>query len=170
MAAAFSSQQLSGFQEAFEHLLSLAPGPVFPRARRLYLNKYPLEGRPPEQPAAGASAPRFLTFLLEEEIEESEAGQLKVRALSFALVHWQAPQTSLADYAAYLQEHWQLPALNLRLVQEPWFREGGAYARFQTEAIYERTAVGTRMAAGVTAEMAAAVAVPFLILDQPPRS
>ncbi|MFO7629744.1 MAG: hypothetical protein R6W06_09585 [Prochlorococcaceae cyanobacterium] len=166
MAPASPSQQVSGFQKAFEQLLSLAPGPVFPRARRLYFNKYPLEGRPPEQPAAGASPPRFLTFLLEEQIEESEAGLLQVRALSFALVHWQAPHADPADYAAYLQEQWHLPALDLRPMREPWFREGGAYARFQAEAIYERTPAAMGVAVGV----ADGVADSLLRLDQPPSS
>ena len=51
---------MTTFQQAFEQLLSRAPGPVFPRARELYLRKYPLE-------AAGAD--RFRTFLLREEIQ-----------------------------------------------------------------------------------------------------
>ena len=41
---------------------------MFPRARELYLRKYPLEPEP--QPAD-----RFRTFLLEEEILESEVAR-----------------------------------------------------------------------------------------------
>jgi hypothetical protein len=62
------------FQKAFERLLSRAPGPVFPRARQLYLRKYPLESDP---------ATPFRTFLLEESIQESEAGIVRIRALWF---------------------------------------------------------------------------------------
>ncbi|MFM7267499.1 MAG: hypothetical protein ACKOZT_02780, partial [Cyanobium sp.] len=35
--------EASPFQQAFERLLIRAPGPVFPRARALYLQKYSLE-------------------------------------------------------------------------------------------------------------------------------
>lgn len=149
MASASSAPSPPSFQQAFEQLLRLAPGPVFPRARRLYLNKYPLEGRP-----EAAAPARFLTFLLEEEIQEGDAGLLRIQAKRFALVHWQAPQTSPADYTTYLQNRWQLPALDLTLVDEPWFREGGACAHFRATAIFERT----------TAPMA------LLGLDQSPRS
>lgn len=125
---------MDSFQQAFESLLSLAPGPVFPRARELYLRKYPLE-------AADASD-RFRTFLLEEEIQESSRGIVRVRALAFAVVHWQAPQTNPDDYTTYLQQRWQLQPDGLALEEESWFREGGAYARFRAPAVYERSPSG----------------------------
>lgn len=120
------------FQQAFEQLLSRAPGPVFPRARALYLRKYCLEA---------ASASRFRTFLLEEEIEEGEGGLVVVRALAFAVVHWQAAQLPAGSYLDYLRERWQLePADLLPVDEEPWFREGGAWARFTAQARIERLA------------------------------
>lgn len=125
---------MSDFQQAFERLLSRAPGPIFPRARELYLRKYPLEPEP--QPAD-----RFRTFLLEEEILESDGGAVRVRALSFALVHWQAAQTKLPDYADYLAGRWGLRPDDLALVEgQSWFREGGAFSRFSAAAVYERAA------------------------------
>ena len=86
-----SSAQMNSFQQAFESLLSVAPGPVFPRARELYLRKYPLEARlavdgSPVKSAAASEAEsevgldRFRTFLLEEEIQEAAGGIVRVRA------------------------------------------------------------------------------------------
>ncbi|MCX5968701.1 MAG: hypothetical protein NTV57_13880 [Cyanobacteria bacterium] len=120
------------FQQAFEQLLSRAPGPVFPKARELYRRKYCLEA---------TAAERFRTFLLQEEIQETVAGALRVRALSFALVHWQGPQLEAHDYLAYLQERWQLQPADLILeTGEPWFRQGGAWCHFTAAAVYERAA------------------------------
>jgi hypothetical protein len=125
------------FAKAFEQLVSRAPGPVFPRARELYFRKYPLEAGEPEP---------FRTFLLEEEIREDEAGSLSIRAVSFAVVHWEAPQTDLCHYAAYLKRRWQLEPGDLERVEgQIWFREGGAYARFSTPAVVERSAASTTL-------------------------
>ncbi len=118
------------FIEAFEGLLSRAPGPVFPRARALYLLKYPLESG-----EAGA----FRTFLLEEEILESPAGAVRSRALAFAVVHWQAPQVERSVYAAYLTQRWSIDPPDLSPVPDAaWFREGGAWARFSLPVVFER--------------------------------
>jgi hypothetical protein len=118
------------FQQAFEQLLSSAPGPVFPRARALYLRKYCLEG---------TAAERFRTFLLQEEIQEASDGAMRMRALSFALVHWQGPQLEAQTYQTYLEQHWQLRPDDLTLENgEPWFRDGGAWCRFTAAAVYER--------------------------------
>jgi hypothetical protein len=136
---------MDSFQQAFESLLSLAPGPVFPRARELYLRKYPLEGTEKgavSAPSPGVALDRFRTFLLEEEIQESSGGIVRVRALGFAVVHWQAPQTNLEDYTTYLQQRWQLQPDGLSLEPDSWFREGGAYARFRAPAVYERSPSG----------------------------
>ena len=136
---------MESFQQAFEALLCLAPGPVFPRARELYLRKYPLEGRLIEDgaPASpGGLRDRFRTFLLEEEIQESSGGIVRVRALAFAVVHWQAPQVNPNDYTAYLEQRWQLQPDGLSLELGSWFREGGAYARFRAPAVYERSPSG----------------------------
>jgi len=132
---------MESFQQAFEALLALAPGPVFPRARELYLRKYCLEGRDAQD--------RFRTFLFEEEIQESEGGSVRVSALSFAVVRWQAAQSTPEEYAAYLQQRWQLQPAGLSLEIEPWFRDGGAFARFQAAAFYERSTSGELLLGGV---------------------
>jgi len=120
------------FQQAFERLLSRSPGPVFPRARQLYLSKYPLEED---------STSAFRTFLLEEEIQEAAGGAVRSRAVAFAVVHWHGPQLDRALYAAYLAERWQLHPQDLTpMAGASWFREGGAWARFTAPAVYERTA------------------------------
>ncbi|MEB3262951.1 MAG: hypothetical protein VKJ66_01105 [Synechococcus sp.] len=125
---------MASFPQAFERLLRVAPGPVFPRARELYLRKYCLEG--PE-----AASP-FRTFLLEEDIQEGPGGVVRVRALSFALVHWQAPQTTAEAYTSYLQQKWELQPQDLELAPEEWFRQGGAYARFRAALVFERGSSG----------------------------
>jgi len=126
---------MTTFQQAFEQLLSRAPGPVFPRARELYLRKYPLE-------AAGAD--RFRTFLLREEIQEASAGAVRVRALSFALVHWQGPQLAPDAYLTYLAERWQLYPDDLTLENGgSWFRDSGAWCHFSAAAVDERAAPTT---------------------------
>ena len=129
------------FEKAFSALLSLAPGPVFPRARQLYLNKYPLEGNPSSLDAAALPA-RFRTFLLEEEIHDGSDGIYRVEAKKFAVVHWQAPQTDSSDYLSYLERRWQLVPDDLAPVDELWFREGGAYATFTASAVYQRQGGG----------------------------
>ena len=150
---------MESFQQAFEALLALAPGPVFPRARELYLRKYPLEARlavdgSPVKSAAASEAEsevgldRFRTFLLEEEIQEAAGGIVRVRARAFAVVHWQAPQTHLDDYASYLQARWALQPDGLSLEGESWFREGGAFARFVAAAVYERAPSGELLLGG----------------------
>lgn len=118
------------FLQAFERLLSRAPGPLFPRARQLYLRKYSLEADP---------ATPFRTFLLEEEIQESAGGAVRIRAISFAVVHWQGPQLELQVYGAYLARQWQLHPDDLTVITAgSWFRDGGPWARFSEPAVYER--------------------------------
>lgn len=90
----------------------------------------------------GGLLERFRTFLLEEEIQESTGGIVRVRAIAFAVVHWQAPQTNLDDYTTYLKQRWQLQPDGLSLEVGSWFREGGAYARFRAPAVYERSTSG----------------------------
>ncbi|KEF42776.1 MAG: hypothetical protein ER33_04360 [Cyanobium sp. CACIAM 14] len=123
------------FQHAFERLLARAPGPVFPRARALYLQKYSLEAERDSE---------FRTFLLEEEIQESPAGALRIRALALAIVAWGQSRIDDAAAAAYLTRRWGLNALELQVVEgRGWFRDGGAYARFRAPAVYERAAPTT---------------------------
>jgi hypothetical protein len=133
---------MNSFDQAFNSLLSMAPGPLFPRARQLYLRKYSLEGQDGPQ--------RFRTFLYQEQVEEQPEGLVRVRALAFAVVHWQAPQTIPDDYATYLQQRWQLEpsCLGLELEDGSWFRDGGAFARFQAPALYERPPSGALLLDG----------------------
>jgi len=130
----------TSFQQAFEALLTRAPGPVFPKARQLYLRKYALEG--PIANPDSLDAPRFRTFLLQEEIQEGPGGVIRVRARRFAVVHWLAPQTNAADYLIYLQQRWSLQPADLTLVEEAWFRDGGAWAFFSAPAVYESNPLG----------------------------
>jgi len=126
---------MASFQQAFVSLLFMAPSPLFPKARALYLRKYPLETT-----ASESETPlgRFRTFLVSEEIQESPAGVLRVRAQQFAVVHWQAPQTNAEDYLAYLNERWDCAADGVNLAEQSWFRDGGAFALFHAPAVYER--------------------------------
>jgi len=126
---------MASFQQAFVSLLSVAPSPLFPKARALYLRKYPLETTASE---GETPVGRFRTFLVSEEIQESAAGVLRVRAQQFAVVHWQAPQTNAEDYLAYLSERWAGPPDGVTLAEEAWFRDGGAFALFHAPAVYER--------------------------------
>ncbi len=132
LAAVALTSAFPSFQQAFEQLLARAPGPVFPRARALYLRKYPLEA---------GDADLFRTFLLEEEIQEGAEGALRIRAVAFALVAWQQPSIDLALAASYLDRRWGLQSADLQVAQgQSWFRDGGSFARFQAAAVYERTA------------------------------
>jgi hypothetical protein len=123
------------FQQAFEHLLSRAPGPVFPRARELYLRKYPLETDP---------ATPFRTFLLDESIQESEAGILRISALRFALVQVGQHPLDLEACRNYLRQRWGLePDELVPMGGDGWFRDGAPWARFSAAAVHERAAPTT---------------------------
>lgn len=124
------------FASAFLKLMSRAPGPVFPRARRLYFDKYPLESPQESTP--------FRTFLLEETIEEKRDGSLRILAQAFALVPWD-PQGGQAvaldrvepgDGERYLQEHWQRSSTGIMAFRGPWFRTESAYLRVAIAANY----------------------------------
>ncbi len=123
----------TSFQQAFEQLLSRAPGPIFPRARTLFFQKYPLEGACVEEHP-------FRTFLFEEELEEGNEGVLRICARRFAVVHWRAGAVACDRYANYLKRQWQLDPTDLKVADgESWFREGGAFARFSHPAVFERS-------------------------------
>ena len=129
------SPDQSSFQEAFERLLSRAPGPVFPRARQLYLRKYPLETDP--------TSP-FRTYLLEEAIQESEGGIVRIRALRFALVQGDQHPLDLGACRTYLSQRWGLePDELVPMGGDGWFRDGAAWARFSAAAVHERAAPTT---------------------------
>ncbi|QEY31027.1 hypothetical protein EVJ50_00900 [Synechococcus sp. RSCCF101] len=121
----------AGLLQAFEAWLSLAPGPIFPRARELYRLKYSLDGRE----ASGSHR----LFVVRESIDEScesdgeggRIGVVTIRAIRLAVVRWQArTPLNLEEAEAYLAERWGLHDRSLQLLQEPWFRDGGPQAQF----------------------------------------
>ncbi len=119
--------------DAYGALLSRAPAPLFTRARKLYLNKYCLDGR-------GSQSPLRL-FVVQETLNESvepdpEAGPLgRIATLQsstaeLALVHWQMdepPAQTLIQ--TYLQQSWQLSPSLITPCTESWFRNGGFQLR-----------------------------------------
>jgi len=109
-------------------LLERAPASLFPRARRLYFDKYPLEGASPRlQPPAEAAG--FRTFVLRESLHQ-DAADLGGKLHELALVHWRVAEQAPADaVAAYLAQRWQLEPLQLEVMEESWFRDGGAWVR-----------------------------------------
>ena len=118
-------------------LLERAPAGLFPRARRLYFDKYPLEGRPQELDQAAAPAP-FRTFVLREtlsppEIPERPAARAAApppKLHELALVHWHALNPAPPEEVlGYLRQRWQLEPAALEVMEESWFREGGAWVR-----------------------------------------
>jgi len=123
--------------QALGPLLERAPASLFPRARRLYFDKYPLEGRPEDLDLAHASAP-FRTFVLREtlglpELMERDGGDDEPPAPKLhelALVHWQeVDQPSTEEVMGYLRQRWLLEPARVEAMQESWFREGGAWTR-----------------------------------------
>lgn len=127
-----ASPASSALETAFVALLRLAPGPIFPRARQLYFRKYALEGQGQDGP--------FRTHLLAEQVEEAEGLEqagYRVRAVSFAVVHWDGTATSGdPDFAGYLAERWELEASDLTPEPDPWFRGEGRYASFSAPVLY----------------------------------
>ncbi|MEO1003890.1 MAG: hypothetical protein AAFX65_12380 [Cyanobacteria bacterium J06638_7] len=119
-------------RQQLDQLLERAPSHLFPRARHLYFLKYPLEGDPRTLDSAPL-AERFRTFVLRDTTclptADVEPQQAITRINELALVHWQAPQTNLEDYASYICRCWLLDPADLEICEEPWFREGGAWAR-----------------------------------------
>ena len=126
----------SPFAAAFQQLMSRAPGPVFPRARRLYFDKYALEGSDPQTP--------FRTHLLEETIEERSDGSLHVQALRFAVVsagpdHPDAGSIAPIDRdeaVQYLHKRWRQSPTDIAEGQAPWFRTNRSYLRVALSATY----------------------------------
>lgn len=118
-------------------LLERAPAGLFPRARRLYFDKYPLEGHPQESDQAATPA-AFRTFVLRETLSQPDpperpaarAAAPAPKLHELALVHWhalnQAPRQDVLDY---LRQRWQLEPASLEAMEESWFREGGAWVR-----------------------------------------
>lgn len=141
----------SELQEAYNALLRRAPGAAFRRARKLYLNKYPL-------PQAEMDVP-FRLFICGETIDEVQQPApdgipghrlvtLTSRPDQLALVHWQ--HNSSASKQAmkhYLQSTWNLDLDSLRLEDQSqsWFRQSGRYCLFTSpcELIYQQQSLLT---------------------------
>jgi hypothetical protein len=127
-------------QNAYNVLMAKAPGAAFPRARRLYLNKYQL---PQSDEKDG-----LRLFVSEESLDESqrpaEDGEPHHRIVTLtstprelAVVHWQQPQApEQSCLQRWLETTWGLDAEQLTLTPstEPWFRDGGHQTRFQPPA------------------------------------
>ncbi|MAR06746.1 MAG: hypothetical protein CL862_06565 [Cyanobium sp. NAT70] len=123
-------------QQAYNALMAKAPGAAFPRARTLYLNKYPLPHSTDDT--------SLRLYVCEEQLDESqqpapdgEEGHrivtLTARPVRLALVHWQSMAQPVNDQVLnYLQRCWELDAKQLKLEHssEPWFRNGGYQMRF----------------------------------------
>ena len=116
-------------QVALEQLMQRAPSALFKRARRLYLDKYPLDGRD------CSSALRL--FVAEERVEEwvepdpgaAASGQIAVvstQPTRLSLVHWQQSEPASEQMCSdYLQHTWGLDPSCFKAINEPWFRNGG---------------------------------------------
>ena len=116
-------------QVALEQLMERAPSALFKRARRLYLDKYPLDGRD------CTSALRL--FVAEERVEEwvepdpeaAPSGQIAVvttKPTRLSLVHWQQNDPASEQICSdYLQNTWGLDPTCFKAFNDPWFRDGG---------------------------------------------
>jgi hypothetical protein len=118
-------------------MLERAPAGLFPRARRLYFDKYPLEGRPQDLDQAAVPV-AFRTFVLRETLSQPDSpvqpagrtGALPPKLHELALVHWHAlNQAPAEDVLQYLRQRWQLEPASLEVMEESWFRETGAWVR-----------------------------------------
>ena len=127
-----TSQRL---REAYEALMSRAPGAAFHRARGLYFNKYPLH--------QGESEPDLRLYVVDEQLKETiqpaEDGNASHRLVTLtsrpgalAIVHWQRADAPTAEKVkTYLSVTWGLDPdrLNQQPLEQPWFRDGGHQIR-----------------------------------------
>ena len=119
---------LDRLSEAFEALMNRAPALVFPKARQLYLNKYPIDGRDAEGPMRLFVQREECKETVEPRLIDDEARRMaivSIRPITLAVVHWQnsnAPEPEqLQNYLSY----WGLNSTPLEAQSEQWFREGG---------------------------------------------
>ena len=79
-------------QVAFEQLMAHAPSALFKRARRLYLDKYPLDGRDSSSALRLFVAKERVEEWVEPDPETAPTGKIAVvtiRPTLLSLVHWQ---------------------------------------------------------------------------------
>ena len=116
-------------QLALEQLMARAPSALFKRARRLYLDKYPLDGRDCSGALRLFVAEERVEEWVEQDPQEAPSGKIAVvtsRPTRLSLVHWQqneAPSEQLCS--DYLQNTWGLDPSCFKAFNEPWFRNGG---------------------------------------------
>ena len=125
------------FADAFRQLLRRAPGPVFPKARRLYFQKYCLERE--DLHARDLTTP-FSTHLMEEAILEFPGGELLIEAKVFALVLTHNDNYYDLDASRlYIHKRWQLKPNDLTMMGEQrWPRGGCLYAQFSANITYRK--------------------------------
>ena len=116
-------------QVALEQLMQRAPSALFKRARRLYLDKYPLDGRDCSHALRLFVADERVEEWVEPDPEAAASGQLAVvstRPTLLSLVHWQqngpASEQMCSDY---LHHTWGLDPTVFQALNDPWFRNGG---------------------------------------------
>ena len=119
--------------DAYEALLNRAPAPLFARARRLYLDKYCLEGRDTESPLRLFVAREQLHEQVEPDLDAGPNGRIATltsETRELALVHWQQdspPDSGLIE--AYLNNRWQCQPTRMTPSEQRWFRNGGYQVR-----------------------------------------
>ena len=120
---------------AFEQLMARAPSALFKRARRLYLDKYPLDGRDSSSALRLFVAKERVEEWVEPDPETAPTGKIAVvtiRPTLLSLVHWQqndpASEQTCADY---LENTWGLDPSCFKAFNEPWFRDGGYQSQAQ---------------------------------------
>ena len=125
-----SSQVLA---DAYEALLKRAPAPLFTRARRLYLDKYCLEGRDSESPLRLFVAREQLHEQVEPDQDAGPNGRIATltsETRELALVHWQQdspPDSHVIE--TYLDYRWKCQPTLMTPSEQRWFRNSGYQVR-----------------------------------------
>ena len=118
-------------QQAYSRLMERAPSSLFRKARRLYLNKYCLDGRNPEGPFRLYVQQEKADERIEQRLVEQEPRRLAiytVQPITLALVHWQQPDAADATEQSTYLKHWGLDSIGLQPQRESWFRDGGHHS------------------------------------------
>ncbi len=114
---------------AFEDLMERAPSALFKRARRLYLDKYCLDGRDYSGPLRLFVAKEKVDEWVEPDPKATPNGKVAVmtiRPTLLALVHWQQQEAASNKMCMeYLHDKWGLDHNNFMDATAPWFRNGG---------------------------------------------
>ena len=137
--------------EAYEALMSRAPGAAFHRARELYFNKYPL----PQEESEQDLRLYIVDEQLKETIEPARDGNASHRLVTLtsrpgalSIVHWQRVDAPSAEQVrSYLSAAWNMnpDQLKQKPLEQPWFRDGGHQIRLTvpTDLIWQKTSLLT---------------------------